>query len=87
MNDVIFKYRLPLIKEPKVQMPDGAEVIHVGMQDDQITLWAKVDSNAEMETRNFAIAGTGRPDKRIRDAVHLGTVFDGGLVWHVFEID
>ena len=82
----IFKYPLepsPASTQP-LDLPAGAEVLHVGEQYMGIQLWAKVDPNAEPETRFFRIYGTGQtlPD----DAVHLGTVQMNPFIWHVFEL-
>jgi len=78
----------------EIEMPVGAEVVHVGFQDSQLTIWALVDSDAKRkdhhqqthvtEPRRFKVYGTG---SGIREkAKHVWTWFDGPFVWHLFEI-
>lgn len=86
---VIYKY--PLDKTMTHEMPEGAEVLHVGIQPQGLTLWALVkvehpDHEGPQETRTFRVYGTGHP---IADQVpqdYIGTVQDGLFVWHVFEL-
>jgi hypothetical protein len=89
---VIYKYSAPVEPAMDVEMPAGAEVIHVGDQTgrgDTIQFWALVPLNKRLqektETRRFRLCptGTAAPD----DAPHIGTVISGGgrLVWHIFD--
>ena len=88
MNQVIWKYPLAKTVYNEVKMPVGAKLLHVGMQGSQITLWAAVDPEAKLCYREFMMQGTCQEENPvIHDAVHLGTVFDGGYVWHIFEVE
>ena len=67
-------------------MPEGAEILHVGDQNGTITIWALVDVETEFLYREFIIVGTGQQipyDKY----THIGTVFQGSFVWHIFEVE
>lgn len=84
--NTIWKYTL---KSPKtdLELPKGSEVLSVGVQNEEIVLWVKVDPLQEKESRTFVGFGTGHD---IPDALKLsfiGTVMlsKGKLVFHIFE--
>jgi hypothetical protein len=81
----VWKYTLPMASdEADILMPIGAEVLAVGNQGNNLCLWARVDPEAELETRRFRVRGTGLPGA---EGEHVGTVllYNGALVLHVFE--
>jgi hypothetical protein len=83
----IHKYPLEVKGQQTVEMPYGAQILHVGVQRNQICIWAILESvKPMMVTRSFVIHGTGHPvdDTGLE---HIGTVLmdDGALVWHIFE--
>lgn len=97
MKTQVWKFPLGIDDIAEVQMPVGAEVLYVDVQEDENTgvagdgtrpyIWARVDPNAPMETRRFRFAGTGHPleenvGKHLRSFQMLG----GKLVWHLFEL-
>lgn len=80
----IYKYAL----DNTVYLPRGAVVLSVGLQNDQMYLWAHVDSDQQPVQRNFIIVGTGwdlSKDVRLTNARFIGTVHQSPFVWHVFE--
>jgi hypothetical protein len=82
----IYKYKL----EPNfgaLQMPQGAQVLTVQMQDGTPCLWAKVDPTRPTERRTFNVYGTGHemPDDPCLVYVATFQMGGGALVWHVFE--
>lgn len=79
-----FPLAFPTLTIEGVTMPAGAKVLHVGMQDRVITLWALVDPDAEPTRRLIATVGTGHSAPAPDEATYLGTVMDGAYVWHVF---
>lgn len=81
MSRVVHKYVLAPYERP--ELPDGAELLHVGMQDGKACLWARVDPAAPLATRDIAIVATGEVCPE--DAVYVGTIFPEGLVLHVFD--
>ena len=68
-----------------VYMPKGAKVLSVGMQGSWLTFWALVDPDAKDEQRQFRVCGTGHPVHPSEIGAFIGTVFERGFVWHVFE--
>jgi len=85
----IFKYVLPQVDEVRVSMPVFAEVLSVGVQNNEICVWALVDPKIPSLLRTFRIAGTGHPTQDPDKWKFLGTVhlYGGALVFHVFQLD
>lgn len=85
----VHKYRIALYEVSdtrNVSMPRGAELLHVGEQDGQVDVWARVDTEAEYVSRAFVLVGTGF-ELNAHAGRHVGTVqMRDGLVWHVFEV-
>lgn len=82
----IFKYSLRLGAGPQpVEMPAGANVVHIHEQNNQACLWAEVDPDAEPVLRVFSVYETGESidDDRWR---YVGTVHLDWAVWHVYEV-
>lgn len=76
----IFKYAATEF----IDLPEDAEILHVGVQNNQIYLWAAVDVDKPTVRRQFKVVGTGwdyNPD----GMKYLGTAHVGPFVWHVFE--
>ena len=86
----IWKDPLELQEKAIIPMPKGAEVISVASQFNKACMWALVDPKAELEPREFKVAGTGL------DIVHdvdvplkfIGTfqLAEGRFIGHLFEI-
>ena len=70
-----------------IAMPEGAEVLKVARRQCGICIWALVDPNPEavLTLRTFNVYGTGW-DIPTNPREYLDTVFDGDLVWHIFEV-
>ena len=89
MNEVIYKYPLPVEDLPTVEMPTGAQVLCVQVQEDKPFLWAIVDPGQPLERRWFRLCGTGQllginlPTSR-----YIGTfqLQEGTFIGHVFEL-
>lgn len=85
----VYKYQLEIKDEVLVSMPKDAKILTVQVQNGRPCIWASVDpSSSDMEIRKFRIAGTGHP---VEDSIienYIGTVqmYEGKLVFHVFEI-
>jgi hypothetical protein len=85
--ETIYKYEIDPY-EPGIEMPKGAEILTVAFQDEAFYIWAKVNPDAEKETRNFQAFGTGHsiPEGMGTDYEYIGTGFMyNGLVFHAFE--
>lgn len=69
-----------------VDMQSGAQVLSVGLQGDTMTLWALVDENAPMVTREVIVVPTGHTTINNTEVLRfIGTVqYDSGIVAHVF---
>lgn len=90
----VFKYPIPITAEfaVDVSMPQGARVLSVGTQNDQLVVWALVDSTANMRPVTFKVVGTGwNIEETAFDGFEfLGTAQMQGdelfpvLVWHVW---
>lgn len=68
----------------RVQVPYGARLLSVGVQQDNICLWAAVDPGAPPVPHDIYLVGTGYPTKVPRGAQFLGRVDESGFVWHCF---
>jgi hypothetical protein len=85
VRDVIWKYTLAEV-ENDVEMPQGAQILTVASQFNEICVWARVDPEAPRVTRTFYVVGTG-----CSDLEGVGTYYgsalldDGKYVFHVFE--
>ena len=83
----IFKYEI-VGSVNEIELPKGAEVLSVAFQSHKIFMWAKVDTEAKTEIRNFEVFGTGHKMTRDMgiDYKFIGTAhMSNGLVFHVFE--
>jgi len=66
-------------------LPAGAQVLSVGVQSRAVYVWILLDPDVPVtETRHFIIVGTGWDVNRNALGDFVGTVHDGGFVWHVF---
>ncbi len=80
----IWKFPVPIADEFAVGIPRGAEILSFDIQAGQPCIWAAVDPEQEAVSRQFRIVGTGH-DMPAEALAYIGTVLDGGLVWHLFE--
>ena len=85
----VYKYPIEIQDVVKIMMPKDAKVLTVQVQNGTPCIWAAVDPcQMYLECRFFRIAGTGHA---IEDDVidnYVGTIqmYDGRLVFHIFEI-
>ncbi len=80
----IFKYFLSSNDQLLLYLPEGAEILSVQGQGDQLVLWAIVDPSLNVEPRLLSIYGTGNPFQSDH-ARYIGTAQVNAFVWHVFE--
>lgn len=83
-NKTVWKWRLRIDDTQVLNMPKGAKVLWVAMQDGRACLWAEVDEYAPVEKRRIEIRGTGHPLPAPID--YLGSVIQGPFVWHIYEM-
>lgn len=77
----VFKYP---VSEGIAIMPAGSKFVHFAMQNGEFMAWFEVDEEFPMVQRKIRIFGTGVAIPQF--AKHLGTVLDGGFVWHLYEL-
>ena len=86
MLQTIWKYAVPpMFSTFDLELPAGAKVLAVQLQDGRPQIWAQVDPGNLSVTRHFWSFGTGHglPDD-IDEKQYVGTYQDLGLVWHVY---
>ena len=85
----IWKFTIKhLDAEIVLRMSNGAEILTVQVQHNQICIWAIVDPSAPLVQRYFYITGTGHPlRENITKYKYIGTfqLNNGALVLHLFE--
>lgn len=81
---VVWKYPLAADRT-NLDMPLGADILTVQVQNQTPTLWALVEPDNVRETRAFQIVPTGGfvPLTMKR---YVGTWQSGPFVWHLFEV-
>lgn len=84
----VWKFPIPIDDIIAIKMPEGADLLHFGLQNDEPTLWALVDPASPLQERYFRFAGTGHLIANRPDITYVGTAvgWRGKLVWHLFEI-
>lgn len=85
----VWKYALDL--SPTVQridMPAGAEILHVADQGRNIQMWALVELDRQPEARFFAAIKTGQNINPKFEWEYAGTALThiNEFAWHVFEM-
>lgn len=87
MAYVIHKVQLDIVDEQALPLPADANVLHVGMERDQLFIWYRTaNPNGPSMPRRFRICGTGHECPGPQELyVYLSTVPQGVYVWHVFE--
>jgi hypothetical protein len=83
----IWKFPLDVSDSISIEMPVGATILSVQMQNGQLCAWALVDESAPHETRRFRMYGTGHPVNMddIRNFVCTFLIHNERLVFHLFE--
>jgi hypothetical protein len=83
----MLKYPIPNLLDGDpvtLTLPWLTEIRAVGIQHGVITLWCDTPKDAQVDrARVFQVIGTGWDIPS--PGTHLGTVFDGPFVWHVYE--
>lgn len=83
----VHKYPLAAGVEQPVEMPQGAEILTVAFQGDNLVLWAKVDTDSPLRQRTFAVYGTGHPiPQKAMEYIGTAHLVSLGFYFHVFEI-
>ena len=80
----IWKYPIMFMPDRKVDMPQGALLLHVGLDDGVPCIWAEVDPQKPLKQREIHIRRTGDPLQG-NETVYIGSIRDGSHIWHVYE--
>lgn len=84
----IWKFPFELTDKFTIDMPKGAKVLTVQVQNEHPCIWALVNDKAPVEKRTFSLVGTGTSANHITAHWrHVGScqLQDGALVIHLFE--
>ncbi len=68
-----------------MELPSGAEVLHVATQADGVFIWARVSDIAPMTMRDIGYFPTGAAIPEGAEFIGTAVTPDGAFVWHVFE--
>ena len=89
MSKTVFKYKVLPSTEFEIQMPRHAEILTVQVQNEEVFMWARVDTEEDCVYRRFGVFGTGHdmPDKALVEPKYIGTfqLCGGSIVFHLFE--
>ncbi len=82
----VFKYPLGEVDDLVLNLPKGAAVLSVGVQGQQMVLWAMVNTESSAtDPWDVFIRGTGHPAERIDPSWFVGTVFVPPMFqFHIF---
>jgi hypothetical protein len=80
----LFEMTAAVVPHRVISIPADARLVAVAMQGPRIFGWFVVDPSAPSEPRAYRVLGTGHDVPE--DGTHVGSVFDGPFVWHVFEV-
>ena len=85
MAKKIFKYGISEFGGTDHEIPEGANVVHVGLDaKGEPSIWAEVNPDNKMASRHFEVFGTGMwiPD----NYNYLGSYIQPpNFVWHIYE--
>lgn len=85
----IWKYALiPMVEPIQLRAPSGAEFISCGLDsNNNICVWALVDSEAPLETKKVWCVGTGWPLNGVfaqeEEVDYIGAVAQKPYIWHI----
>lgn len=84
----VYKYGVELNDYFEFDMPGGAKILTVQMQNGKPYMWAMVNPEEELQKRTFRMAGIGHSINEREIIGYIGTfqMQDGTLVFHLFEI-
>jgi hypothetical protein len=85
MTQTIWKYSLDRVIK-RIDIPKDAEFLTLQLQRNTPCLWVLVNPDAELETWEFEIYGTGQPIDSEDLSYYVGTyqISNRDLIFHVF---
>jgi len=90
MRFKVFKYEVPEF-DCKLRLPSGAQLLSAGMKptEEKLWVWARVPQPSHLDVIvRVRVIATGEPiDEQGSERWRfIDTVFQGPLVWHLFEV-
>ena len=87
---VVWKYMLYNLGAEHIQMPEGAKILTVQTQNNNIAMWALVDHKADLVDRCIVVVQTGdglyELLGQLNEFIFINTIqYISGEVVHVFE--
>jgi len=81
-------WKFGLSENCTVEMPQGARILTVREQGNDVALWAEVDPKAPRERRQFRLYGTGfeLPSNKLLNYLGTAMIMGGSLVLHAYEV-
>ncbi len=80
----VFKTKLEITDEQKVQMQKGSSILKVARQGDDICVWYLCDPERELQDETFYVVGTGNQLPDTFPGAYIDSVIIPPFVWHVF---
>ena len=84
--NTIWKYPLEITDYQEIEMPQGARLLHVGLDPAGVPcVWAEVVTDSRpKKIVPLYVVGTGNPVP-FGASEHVGSFNDGPFVWHVYK--
>jgi hypothetical protein len=83
----VYKYIVPLEDAPKIEMPSDAKVLSFGVQNEELFIWAMVETGNLSEWKEFVLLTTGSEAQAASGLEFVGTAMlrSGSFVVHLFQ--
>lgn len=83
----IWKYTVEVQAVNAIKMPAGATILGCNTDPHGVmSIWCKVDPQAEHTDRTVAVRGTGQTWDDDREGAYIGSVAGGAFVWHLYDL-
>ena len=79
----------PLVPGQDFKLPDACQVLSVGLREDDLVLYAFIDTSAPLRERDIVVIGTGQEvlDPRVAPGAIVGTaIHPVHGAFHVFDL-
>lgn len=83
----IYKYPIKIVDKQVIEMPIGANILSIQMQNGIATIWAIVSTKECFTPVKIRIFATGEEIPSGSVLRYIGTIQDEIYVWHVFIDD
>jgi hypothetical protein len=87
--ETVYKYQLRTIDEQSIEMPLGAEVLALQIQNGVPCIWARVNPKHSKIRYRFKIFGTGQLIEDDFVGKYIGTyqIKNSALIFHVWQVN